>query len=271
MDDRPRAVDLADQHGARAGYEPILRALLALYPAFAITAPNVRQGYQQVAHLAHGWYMRCHRGVEAVLALERAGYAEVAAPIRRSVIEHVVALKWLAVEGDRIIDTVARGHANDVERLGKYVEEAGWTSVNLDEFTQIIEDIEPDNRDSSSDNLRQFAHRCAKYGDVHTMPGYVAECGQAHPSYESAASYVDIPGETLRSTPRPQVWQVPFCTSELLEAVLAIREVFDPQPWGNLDDLIKQYQMVTNEVRREDGLRVVDWSTGQLIDEAPEP
>jgi hypothetical protein len=58
--------------------------------------------------------LRCHCRAQAILTLGEAGYNEEAAPIRRSIIEHVLALKWLAAKGDTLIDTVARGHAYDV-------------------------------------------------------------------------------------------------------------------------------------------------------------
>jgi hypothetical protein len=216
--------------------------------------------------------MRCHRGAEAILLLDEAGFANEGAPIRRSIIEHVVALKWLAVEGNKVADTIARGHAFDTERRKNALDAARWTSVNLDGFANIIKEIDPDNRESSNDYLLNFARRCAEFGDVHTMPGYLAECGQTHPGYESAMSYVNVPAGTIRPTPREQIWQVPFCTTHVLEALMAVREVFDPRPWEReLDELGRQYQFVTNEARREDGLRPVDWSTGQLIDEPAIP
>lgn len=58
------------------------------------------------------------------MSLDTAGYAEEASPIRRSVIEHSLALKWLAAEGNRILDTVARGYASDAKKRGAAVSEA---------------------------------------------------------------------------------------------------------------------------------------------------
>ncbi|MGI8765291.1 MAG: hypothetical protein ACR2KM_02110, partial [Gemmatimonadaceae bacterium] len=78
-------------------YRELLPVLLHLYPprrSFAFDGSHV-----QISHIAHGWYMRCQRGVEAILALETAGYQVEAAPIRRSVVEHAVGLRWLAGSG----------------------------------------------------------------------------------------------------------------------------------------------------------------------------
>ena len=241
--------------------------MLPLYFELIVTTPSVRKGYQQVSHFADGWYMRCHRGVEAILALDALGYGEEASPIRRSVIEHCVALRWLAAEGDEIVDTVARGHANDTERRRKALETAQWTSVNPDDLAKIIEEIDPDSREDRKDYLLSFARRCAEYGDVHTIPGYLAECGQTHPGYQSAITYVDLASGTMRPNPQTEIWQVPFCTTQVLEALFAVREIFIPKPWGSeLRRVLAGYRKVTNDVRREDGLRPVDWSTGKLTD-----
>lgn len=249
---------------ARTGYAPILERLLTLYPAYLASSEKatVRQGYRRVAHIAHGWYMRCHRGVEALLLLDESGYAEEATGIRRSIIEHVIALKWLASEGDRINDTIARGHAYDAEKRKKAVTDAGWTSVDAAEIAAVIAGIDPDSRDKSGDHLLHFAQRMTKYGDVHTLPGYLAECSRVHPGYESAICYVDLAtGGPLR-TSRDAVWQVPFAATHLFEAVLCMRELFDPRPWTDeLDETGGAYREVTDRVREQDGLPAIDWET----------
>ncbi|MDX3187847.1 DUF5677 domain-containing protein [Streptomyces sp. MN03-5084-2B] len=246
----------------RAGYAPILEELIKLYPSYIArdTKNTVRVGYRKVAHIAHGWYMRCHRGVEAILLLDEAGYAEEASGIRRSVIEHVVALKWLAAEGDRINDTLMRGHARDAERRKEAVTGAGWTSVDPAEIAAVIAGIDPDSRDKSGDYLLHFAQRLTKYGDVHTLPGYLAECSRIHPGYESAICYVNLSNGKPLPESRDTVWQVPFAAINLLEAVLCIRQIFDPSPWDEiLNKLGREYREVTDRVRAQDGLPAVEW------------
>jgi Family of unknown function (DUF5677) len=255
------------RHGARAGYESILSDLLPLYPSLISKRPGIRDGYRQVGHLAHGWYVRCHRGIESILILDREGYAVEAAPIRRAVIEHVVALKWLAAEGDVIIDTVARGHAEDTRKRNEALSAAAWRSVDAAGLAHIIRDIDPDSRDKANDFLLHFAQRCAKYADVHTVPGYLAECGQTHPGYESAVAYVELPEGSLLWTPKNEIWQVPFCTTELLHALGAVQPIFDPPPWETeLTEILQRYLDVTDAVRQEDGLPPVDWSTGKVVE-----
>ena len=60
---------------------------------------------------------------------------------------------------------------------------------------------------------------------------------------------------------QPTLWQVPFCTSELMEALIAYRSIFDPPPWyEELKPLLTEYLAVTDQVRAHDGLVPVDWS-----------
>jgi hypothetical protein len=247
---------------AESEYEPLLTEMLALYPDLVENGPrDVRDGWRKVAHLAPGWYLRCHRSVEALLLLDSAGFDEEASPLRRSMIEHVVALRWLAVEGDGIVNAVARGHAVTAQRIHDAVALANWTSIDLDEMDQVVASAQADARDPSNDNLLNFAHRVKEYGDVHVMPGYLAECAHTHPTYESAMSYVEVPSGLLLSEPRRTRWQVPFSTTELLQALLAVQGLFNPAPWTDiLPGIVQRYKDITDRVRTEQGLAPVDWT-----------
>ena len=250
---------------ARHGYEPLLRELLPLYPSFYRTAPRVREGYRRTTHLAHGWYLRCHRGIEAVLELDRKGYVEEASPIRRSIIEHCLALRWLAAEGDAVVDAVSGGHAHSSQQRHDAIEEAAWTSVDLELIKEIVAKADPPDRDRQSDHLLHWKQRLAKYGDKHVTPGYLAETARSHPSLESATCYVAQPSGNLLSASRDSVSPVPFCTVHLLEALFCVREIFDPAPWEEeLTSIMGRFQSVTDAVRRQDGLQPVDWSTGTV-------
>jgi hypothetical protein len=85
-DDGSEVGTRCEMHDARRGYLPLYEELKLLYPNLLTKGPACRTGYRGVVHLAHGWYLRCHRGVEAIVLLGDAGYAEEASPIRRSVI-----------------------------------------------------------------------------------------------------------------------------------------------------------------------------------------
>ena len=246
--------------GARLEYQPILEEALTLYSASRMSGQKFRQGWEAVGHLAHGWYLRCHRGALALVVLGNAGFAEEASPLRRSIIEHVVALQWLAVEGDRVLDTVARAHADSSQKVRDAVATAGWTSISLKEADEATASAAADDRDPANDYLQKFASRARRYSDAHTMVEYLAECGRSHPSYESAICYLDLSDRTFVDESTRSIWQVPFATTHVLEALEAVREAFDPRPWtGDLHRLIEQFRDVTDAVQKEDGLAPVEW------------
>ncbi|MGX7678286.1 DUF5677 domain-containing protein [Jatrophihabitans sp. DSM 45814] len=241
---------------ANEGFVPILNKVLPLYPALLATGntPPMKLGYRKVPHLAHGWFMRVQRGVEAILALDSLGYAEEAVGISRSVIEHIVALQWLRVEGDKIVDTVALGHKSGAEKLLKATKDAQWTTINLDKIESAIESVEADRRDPTNNVLLQFYERNKRYGDVGTLPLYYASVARVHPTYESAMCYVDQVPQRVRTESKDSMWQVPFCTGRLMEAILVVRDVFEPEPWKDeLTELLAQYKIAVNAVRAENG------------------
>lgn len=248
---------------ARSRYRPILDRLLGLYAGLAAGGGevlHVRPGYKRIAHIAHGWYMRVHRGAEAILILDSEGYGEEATGIRRAMIEHVVALRWLAEEGDKILDTVARGHAHHAEKQRNALLTAAWSSIDPREIDEVILSVQAESRDRRNDHMLTFVNRAKEYSDVHAIPGYLAEVARFHPSYESAIAYVELPSGDILMSPSATIPQAPFATTHVLEALMAFRQVFEPAPWEDeLFDLVSQYRLVTDQVREQDGLPPVDW------------
>ncbi|MFB7745405.1 DUF5677 domain-containing protein [Streptomyces sp. NPDC056132] len=215
-------------------YRSLLPRLLGLYPR-VVGDPaqrRIRQSHAEVGHVAHGWYMRCHRGVLAVLALEAEGLQVEAAPIRRSVVEHVVALKWLAEQGAVVADILRRGAARDADRRKAAVKAANWTSVDMALFDAVIHDAQ--GLDPQYDTLLSFKHRCDRFGTPHDWTTYLNETAQSHPSWESALPYLDITSgrPMARTTPAPAFDQAGFCTIHLLEALICISQIIDSDYLG---------------------------------------
>ena len=133
-------------------------------------------------------------------------------------------------------------------------------------FKTLIADIDPGSWNAQNDYLLHFTERVTKYADQHTMPGYLAELARTHAGYESAASYIHLDSGTVLMEPKDPIWQVPFATSHLLEALLAVREIFEPKPWEKeLEQILERYGAVNNADRQQRGLQPVDWSTGELV------
>jgi hypothetical protein len=240
-------------------YRALLPRLLQLYPSGGVPAGNVRirGSHIEAGHVAHGWYMRCQRGIQAVLMLEDAGFQIEAAPIRRSVLEHVVALKWLADQGSVVAGILRRGAAYDAKKRKEAVKAANWTSIDLDLFDAVIQDGE--GIDPHFDNLLAFKNRCDKFGTPHDWTAYLAETAQCHPCWESAVPYLDITSgkPEARSTPGPLIDQAGFCTIHLFEALIYISQIVDSDGLSDaLEDIEPLVKALVIRQRDERGLSV---------------
>ena len=105
---------------------PLLVSILDLYPDALASADNmfpVRATHRRAVHLAHGWYVRCHRTAHALLVLHEEGFDGEASPLSRTLVEHSIALRWLAAEGDKILPTLAGGHGQGVGQQREAIEE----------------------------------------------------------------------------------------------------------------------------------------------------
>jgi len=147
-------------------YSAILAELLALYPA--LPRLTLKSSHRRVTHIAHGWYVRAHRGSEAVLVLRDAGFAAESWPTRRSVLEHVVGLKWLAAEGGRAADPLIRQLAEQARKRQLGAAAAGWQAAGLPAFAHAVADGKDSEGDVDLDTYLHFKHRCDAYGNPPT-------------------------------------------------------------------------------------------------------
>ena len=240
---------------AEQQYRALIPQLLALYPNM-VSRP-VKDSHREVGHVAHGWCMRCHRGVEAVLQLEHTGYQEEAGPIRRSIVEHVVALKWLAVEGNTMSTALRRGATHEAAKRKAALESANWTSVDLVQFDNVIADGV--NLDRQQDHLLNFKQRCDAYASPHDLAVYLNEVARFRPSWESAVPYFTNDNGKVTALRRPawSIDQAGFCTVHLLEALDAFHSILDGAPFEQeLDGLHRALTPIVVRQRRELGLPI---------------
>ena len=236
-------------------YRALLPRLLALHPA--TTVARVKATHAKVSHVAHGWYMRCNRGVEAVLQLERIGYQEEAGPIRRSIVEHVVALKWLAAEGNKISTVLRRGGSGEAVKRKAVLLDANWTSVDTAQFDAVVADGQ--DLDRQRDYLLHFKQRCEAYGTPHDWATYLNEVARFHPSWESAVPYIRIEDGKVAGVGGPtwQIDQAGFCAIHLFEGLYAFHFIFEDAPLEQeLDELYRELVTTVVRQRRELGLPI---------------
>lgn len=235
----------------------ILVELLSLYPT--MTALQLRKGYRSSAHLAHGWYQRVRRSCEAVIGLEELGYGPEAAPIRRTIIEHTVALKWLADDGDSVLDVMALEHAARAKRIKKATKAANWTSVDQDEIQSVIDEIDEESRDQAKVEFKQFSKQNQ---DHRVLAAYLAEVGRSHATYQSAIDYVDVEQGALRDMSRADTDNVKMAADFLLEGTVWFHSMLEDPAWtGALAALAARSRAANDRVRVRQGLPAVDWDS----------
>ncbi len=232
----------------------ILDELLDLYPT--VTTLKFREGHRKAIHLAHGWYQRVRRSCEAIISLERLGYGPEAAPIRRTIIEHTVALKWLAAGGDDVLDVMALEHADRAKRIRRATEAANWTSVDRDEIQAVIDEIDAESRDHSK---AEFKHFSKQNQDPGVLAAYLAEVGRAHATYQSAVDYVDVDQVAPMDKSLVEIDNVKMAADFLLEATLSLHSMFEDPAWADvLTDLAARSRDANDRVRERQGLPAVD-------------
>lgn len=185
--------------------------------------------YHKVAHIAHGWFMRSHRGVAAILALQDVGFQGEANPLARSVVEHVVSLRWLVSEGAAVLDPLKRGHAKSTSKLLTNWQIANAGEVNEEHFAAVLASVEV--ADRSTDHLVHVWPILDKYGTPIEKTEYMKQVMRSHPTYQSSVSYWDSTNkEALNAEKEPSDLRQ-FCVVFLYKAMAEMNTIFEPQPW----------------------------------------
>ena len=188
-------------------YRALLPEMLGLYEALFENARPLRPTAEcrRDAHVIHAWFLRCQRGIGAVLLLDEAGFLVESAPIRRSVLEHVIALAWMVENPETGLKVMIRAGSGAANKRKESIEKAGWTAVDLDAFDAVI--AEGQDIDATMDYQAHFRQRCEMVGTPHDWAAYLIETAQSHPSRESAVPYLELNQEMgrveLRGEPCP--------------------------------------------------------------------
>lgn len=182
--------------------------------------------------------MRTGGSCEFAVAARRSSFSRTpASPSSRghcgSVLEHVVALKWLAAEGNRVVDPMIRELANQADRRRQAMEAASWTGGNHSAFAEAIADGAAATDDVSQDTYLKFKHRCDTYGHPDEGSSWLIETAHSHPGWETAAPY-------LKDDKPPQLLLVPeerdrdnpgWCAMKLWEALHALSSMQREAQW----------------------------------------
>ncbi len=156
--------------------------LFELYPDLAelrVAAEN-----REAAELAHGWYARVWHTTKASRALHAEGYVTEAAPLRRTLIEHALALQWIGHSPGPAYDAKAKEHHYEV---GKFAEKPGTGRAIPRDTVEWLATVELDG--GVEQYLNHVYDLCQKYGPPGAYTAWFYETGGSHPSWRSSTQY----------------------------------------------------------------------------------
>lgn len=174
--------------------------LFALHDAL----PEIRvpEDHYQAAELAYGWYARTWLTTKALMLLHDQGFDPEAAPMRRTLIEHALALQWIGHSPDACYDAVVHQHRSLVEKLAEKPSSA--TAVPRETLDALLA-LELDG--GSEQNLLHIYDLAMEYGPNGTYTGWWQETGGSHPSWRSALPYhTEREGQHPLHELMPLVW-----------------------------------------------------------------
>lgn len=156
-----------------------------------------------------GWTARVMRMAEFALLLHRSGYDLEAAPILRSILEHAIALPWVADKRGRAYQTLARERASGWARFSRAQSQAWTLEGEAADLLKSASHVETDADTYSEDTLLKTLH-CAQAYDLGPLyQAWLLETWSTHATLMSAEPYFEVDGPmhkgTLFRDGRPQL------------------------------------------------------------------
>ena len=157
--------------------------------------------------MMHGWVARIIRSGEALLALSALGFAAELAPLRRSMLEHAISLRWVADQRGDAFQVLIRRHSQSMQRI-QDAQENGW-EIEGEEAQRLLQqaiDVETDEETRTYDHLGAIAHQAEAYGLGDVYLAWLLETLSSHASIASAHPYYSFDSTSntvqLHRTPR---------------------------------------------------------------------
>lgn len=193
--------------------------------------------------------------------LDEAGFNVEAAPLRRSVLEHKIGLAWLVDDAVTAWRVIGRGSMADAIKRKESIERAGWASVNLAAFDEVIADGQ--DIAAGADNQLHFRARCEMVDSPHDWAAYLIETSMSHPSWASARPYLDVDYATGFTRFRPEPFDDmnlgQWAATELYQALYVVNSTLEREPLSDaLSGLKAQLVPLLTLAREEKGLPIPD-------------
>jgi hypothetical protein len=151
-----------------------------------VTLPEivVNKDDRQAYELAQSWYARTWHTTKATLLLHEQGFVTEAAPLRRSLIEHALALQWIGHSPGPAYDATVKAHQYLVGKFAEKPESA--TAVPREVIDELL-NLELVG--GPEQVLLQMYELCKKYGPPGAYTGWFFETGGSHASWRSGQPY----------------------------------------------------------------------------------
>lgn len=179
----------------------VLPGLTALFESLPAVPPRGTQD-DNVYATAHGFYCRVARTAQAALWLADDGFGSEGAPLRRAMVEHVLALAWVIDQGEAALAALTRAHQARMRSI-RDLADGTWAALKDEDFESLLDREVPS---KGQDHLVTFG-QLAKTYDVSKdlLIAWLSDTGESHPSYLTARAYWHDEGSRLGIEPEERV------------------------------------------------------------------
>ncbi|ERI35660.1 hypothetical protein M707_20615 [Arthrobacter sp. AK-YN10] len=157
--------------------------------------------------IAWGWLMRTLRTAEAIRSLEHRGFGVECAPLRRSVVEHVIRLHWATtVDTRRFVEAALNKRKHSLGNI-TLAAEAGTPLPDgaLDIIELLKSEADPGSDSVSFKDLKSLMNDIPDYQILFQI--WLTDTQESHATLTSSEAYVefdpDEPGLHLHMEPTP--------------------------------------------------------------------
>ena len=209
--------------------DDIIEDALALYedPGRAVH----REDLGGAAFVGHGWYSAVRDLARAALLLDDAHLDRVASPLRRSMAEHALALRWLLDRPEAALESLRLAQQLTVGRIQTAIAGGSW-NIPDEVFDSLLN---PPAGGSSEDVNLHFANLAREFGQRDLLAAWLHESATCHPSLASASRYTwTWPGAETSEVERPSGAPPsgrPQAALLLLMATTTFNEFLVGAPW----------------------------------------
>ncbi|MGH4013863.1 MAG: hypothetical protein ACRDSL_08015 [Pseudonocardiaceae bacterium] len=210
----------------------------------------------RAAQVGWGAFFTVVHQIRAVLTLHRDRVCFSAGPNRRTIVEYILFLAWLADDGESVVDVLNRSLQNEQKHMATRLSGASLLDQFPEHARQVLaETIATPLAPHPDERLLKPSHLIEEY-DSTLKSYYAAESRFSHVSLTSIQFFLKTEDEAIRLTQMP-VPEEPiscpeFCLHTLSQALLVFNELLLDHPWtAELARIAEDYGLDTRRPTRK--------------------